>query len=140
MLVDPRPGLRAYLLADPAVTAIIGTRLYPVQLPQGIQAASVIYNRISEIESYHNRAPSALMATRFQFDSVSQNVDEATLLADAVKERLGGFVGAVEYAPPDGVVNFEGIFFGDGRDDYDGELGFYRVSRDYLVWYKERNG
>jgi len=132
--------LRAYLLADPAVTAIIGNRLYPVQLPQGIRAASVIYNRISETESYHNSAPSALMATRFQFDSVSQLVDEATLLADAVKERLGGFAGAIAYAPPDGVVNVEGIFFDNGREDYDDALEFYRVSRDYVVWYKERNG
>jgi hypothetical protein len=140
MLVDPRPGLRAYLAADPAVTAIVGNRIYPVQLPQGIRLASLVYSRISEIESYHNVGPSALMQTRFQFDSVSPNVDEATLLADAVKERLGGFAGAINYAPPNGVLNVEGIFFDMGREDYDGELSFYRMSRDFFVWYKERNG
>lgn len=140
MLVDPRPGLRAYLLADPAITAIISNRLYPIKMPQGVRAAAVIYNRISEIESYHSRGPSALMTTRFQFDSVSQSVDEATLLADAVKERLGGFAGAIAYAPPDGVLNVEGILFDNGREDYDDVIEFYRVSRDYLVWYKERNG
>ena len=79
------------------------------------------------------------MQTRFQIDAVSQIIDEATLLADTVKERLGGFAGQVSYSPPDGVVNFEGIFFGDGREDYDAELEFFRISRDYMVWYKERN-
>lgn len=126
-------------MADPAIAAIVGTRVFPIQLPQGTRAASIIFQRVSEIESYHNTAPSALMTTRFQFNSVSQLVDEATLLADAVKERLGGFAGPIDYAPPDGVLNVEGIFFDTGREDYDAELEFYRVSRDYLVWYKERN-
>jgi hypothetical protein len=138
MLVDPRPGIRAHLAADPAITAIVGSRIYPVQLPQGIRLASLVYSRISEIESYHNAGPSALMQTRFQFDSVSPVVDEATLLADAVKERLGGFAGAITYTG--GVLNVEGIFFDMGREDYDGEIAFYRVSRDFFVWYKERNG
>lgn len=138
MLVDPRPGLRAHLLADPAIAAIVGDRIYPVHLPQGMRAASVVYNRISEIEVTTNTGPSALVSTRFQFDAVSASVDEAAALADAVKERLGGFAGAITYTG--GVLNVRGILFDNGRDaELEADLDMYQVSRDFIVWYAERN-
>lgn len=139
MLVDPRPGLRAHLLADPAIAAIVGDRIYPVHLPQGMRAACIVYNRVSEIETTHSKGPSALVSTRFQFDAVSASVDEACALADAVKERLGGFAGAITYAPG-GVLNVGGILFDNGRDAaFEGDLDLYQVSRDFIVWYAERN-
>lgn len=140
-LVDPRPGLRAYLLADTTISTLVDSRIYPVQLPQGIRSPSIVYNRISEIESYHMAGPSALMQTRYQFDAIAQSIDDASAVADAIKERLGGFAGDIQFgvqSPPENSMTVEGIFFTNGREDYEGELELYRVSRDYIVWYKER--
>lgn len=39
--------IRTYLLDQPAITAIIGTRLYPVELPQGAAFPALTYQRIS---------------------------------------------------------------------------------------------
>ena len=140
-LMDVRPGLRAWLIADNAISTLVSSRIYPVQLPQGITQTSIVYHRISEIEGYNYGGPIGLIATRFQIDAYSQSIDDAATLADAIKERIGGFAGAMTFgpdSPPQDYVNVQGIFFSNGREDFDNESKFYRVSRDYIIWYEDR--
>jgi hypothetical protein len=111
-------------------------------MKQGETRDSVVYTRITEFEPYHMTAPSGLVSARFQFDSWSRSADSAQTLADLVKETLGGFSGPINLdtsSPPNNVVNVRGIFLVNGRDDYDGEAQMFRMSRDYFVWYGDRN-
>jgi hypothetical protein len=82
-----------------------------------------------------------LVSARYQFDAWSRSTDSATLLALLVKEQFGGFRGQIMFDPPSpsNYVNVQLIEIIDGRDDYDNETLMYRVSKDYFVWYGERN-
>lgn len=138
-LADVRVGLRAYLLADAAIAAIVGTRIHPVKLPQGQTQPSIVYSRVSGLGDNHMHGPSGLSRPRIQIDCWAQSVDTAASLANLVKERIDGFRGSMlwgENSPEEAIV-IQGIFFESEREDYDSESALYRMSRDYLCWYEE---
>ncbi len=138
-LVDVRFGLVELLTSNASIQAIVAGRVFPVNMRQGETRDSIVYTRVTELESYEYDGPSGLVAARFQFDVWSQSADDAQLLADLVKECLGGFAGQIQLDPPD-YVKVQGIFLINGRDDYDGAAAMHRMSRDYFVWYEDRNG
>ena len=141
-LVDIRFGLVELLTSNASVQAIVNGRVYPINMKQGETRDSIVYTRITEFEQYHMIASTGLVSARFQFDSWSRSADSAQTLADLVKETLGGFSGPIniDVAAPNDVVHVRGIFLVNGRDDYDGEAQMFRMSRDYFVWYADRNG
>jgi uncharacterized protein DUF3168 len=132
-VIDPRPGLRTFLLADPAISAAVGNeRIFPIVLPHGITAPSVVYNRVSGIGDHHMQGASGLYQTRFQIDAWGMTQALANGLANMLKDRLDGFKGLM------GSVVCQGAFFNTEREDYDQESKLFRVSRDYLCWFEER--
>lgn len=140
MIKDIRPALRAFLLADPQISAMVGgQRIFPLRLPQGIREPSIVYRRITEVGDHHMKGPSGLTGPRMQIDCWAPDPDQAEQLANLVKARLDGYRGpmAAPGSPPD-VIAVQGIFFDSSRDDYDGTAELYRVSRDYFVMYEER--
>jgi len=144
-LADIRVGLRAYLLDDAAIAALITpasgpARIYPITLLQGQTQPSIVYTRISGQGDHHMQGASGLARPRIQIDCWSQSADTATTLANLVKERIDGYRGSIlwgEDSPEEAIV-VQGIFFDSEREDWDQESGLYRVSRDYLVWHEER--
>jgi hypothetical protein len=143
-LADIRPALRAYLLADATISSAVGgTRIHPVVLPQGSATPKVpalVHNVISEITDHHTQGASGLVMVRIQVDSYALTTDAADALARAVKERLDGFAGVMTYgsASPQDSVTVQGIFADTARTDYQDETKFFRASRDFLVWLEER--
>lgn len=139
-LADVRRGLRAYLLADNAIAALVGVRVYALKLPQGENRTSIVYSRISGLGDYHMQGPSGLSRPRVQIDCWAADIDQASVLADLVKERIEGFRGQMDYgsdSPPDAIA-VQGIFFDSEREDYDDTVKLSRVSRDYFIWFAER--
>lgn len=140
MIIDIRPGLYAYLLADGSIsTAVGGERIYPLILKQGVQLPSIVYNRVSGLGDHHMQGASGLTRPRFQIDAYARDPDLAMQLADLVKFRLDGFAGPMSLGgSPETFVQVQGIFFDTEREDYQGEIEMYRISRDYLIWFEER--
>lgn len=139
-IADIRVGLRAYLLADSAIAAMVGARVYPVKLPQGQTQPSIVYSRISGQGDHHMEGASGLARARIQIDCWAQSADTATTLANLVKERIDGFgPGTMEWDEnsPGNAIAVHGVFFQSERDDWDETAALYRMSRDYHVWYKE---
>mgnify|MGYP001492320046 CR=1 FL=1 len=145
-LVDVRPGLIKLLRSNAQIESIVTAggiaRIFPAIMKQGETRDSIVYNRISENEMVHMVGPTGLVAARYQFDSWSQSSDRATNLSLLVKETFGGFHGSIEFDPPSpsNFVDVQLIEMISGRDDYDGNASMYNVSKDYFVWYEERNG
>lgn len=140
-LVDVRFGLVELLTSNASINAIINGRVFPVMMRQGETRDSIVYNRISEFESLTMVQPSGLVSTRFQFDVWSKSADSAQVLADLVKECFGGYRGRIDFDPP-APLNFvivQLIELVNGRDDFDNTTGMHRMSRDYSVWYEDRN-
>jgi hypothetical protein len=141
---DIRPALRAFLLADVAVSAAITTggvsRLYPGVLPQGIAEPSIVQNLITEGSDYHMQGDSGLMQVRVQIDCWALTQDLAVSLANLVFDRLSGHSGTIAFgsnSPQDSIV-VRGVFHDTGRDDFDQLAKLHSRRRDYLIWYAER--
>ncbi len=147
-LADVRVGLRAYLIADATIAALIDSgisdpiryRIFPLKLPQGEVRTSIVYTRISGQGDHHMQGPSGLSRPRLQIDCWAQSGDAADQLSRLVKERIDGFQGSIlwgENSPEEAVV-VRGIFFESEREDYDDVAKLHRSSKDYFVWFAER--
>lgn len=140
-LVDARPAIRAYLLADQDISNVVGTRIFPIQLPQGVIQPSIVYHVIDETEAYHYQGPIGLVAARLQIDAVSRSSDQAISISTLCKERLGGFAGVLSFgsnSPQDSIEVQLIQFLNTQPEDYDNDLALYTKRRDYMVWYRER--
>jgi hypothetical protein len=130
---DIRPALRSYLFGDPTVNGLVGgARIHHLRLPQDDVGPSIVFTKITEAADYHMAGGSGLVTMRMQFDAWAQNADAATQLANAMFDRLSGAKGVIGTDS----VDVQGIYVVNGRDDYDGVTKLYRVSRDYLIWYR----
>lgn len=135
-----RKAIFDLLKDDSAVSSIVGTRVYPIILPQGETSPSVVYHIISEDTDYNMDGPSGLVQTRMQLDAVALTQTGAFDLADVVKNVLSGFSGSVSVgtsSPPEEIV-IRGVFHINGRDIYDSIAKLYLSQRDYMIWYMDQ--
>jgi hypothetical protein len=135
-LADLRPALRAYVLADAAVAALCGTRMYPGALPQGVTAPSLVYQEVASSGDHHTAGPSGLARTRMQVTAWARSWDLADQLARAVKARLDGMAGAA--GSGDAAVTVQGAFFDGSRDIADDQAKLCGKAMDFIVWFVER--
>lgn len=137
---DIRMALRQLLLADATVSGLVGGyRIHTVRIPQGQTEPSVVLIRITEDGHYVMEGSAGISQTRMQVDCWATHADLAVQLANAVYDQLSGFRGAVAMgnnSPPDS-VELHGAFLQQGREDYDSTAELYRMSRDYIIWYRE---
>jgi hypothetical protein len=140
-LVDIRFGIVELLESDAGITARVSTRIFPAKMKQGETRDSIVYTRITEFESYTMERSSGLVQVRYQIDAWSLSTDSAASLGLLIKEALSGFRGRVDYDPPSptNFVNVQMIEVVNSRDDYDDTTKMYRMSRDYYIWFEERN-
>lgn len=138
-LADIRLGLRAFLLADTPILALVPDRVFPIVMPPGVTATSIVYSRISGQGDHWMQGPSGLARPRYQIDCWSLTPGNASALANLVKERLDGYRGPMPYGSnsPQEFVTVLGVFFTDEREDFDPANKMYRVSRDYFIWHRE---
>lgn len=135
MVKDIRPALRAFLLADASIAAVVGTRIYPIKIPQGVAAASLVYTKVSARPDHHMSGASGLARPRLQLDAWAPTADAALWLADLVRERLDGYSGTM--GSGGAAVTVQGVFFADEREDFDDAANLFRMSRDYFINYEE---
>lgn len=134
---DIRPAIRSFLLGDPTVNALVGgVRIHHGRLPQGQVTASLVFNRVSEIQGYTMQQDDSLSNTRFQFDAWAQTADLANELASATRDRLSGYRGPM--VGNSEAIEVRGVFVVSELDGYDEVTKLYRLSRDYAVWYLTR--
>lgn len=136
-LKDIRIALRAYLLANGAVSALVGgSRIYPSKLPQGVTATSLVFNEISGAGDHHMQGASGLAQVRMQLGAWAQTADAAHALFLAVKEALDGYRGPM--GSGDFEVQVQGVFIDSWRDVDDTAANLRGKLADYLIWYAER--
>jgi len=133
---DIRPALRSFLLGSPQIAAIVVARVYPIKLPQGTTAASVVYNRISGAGDYHMQGLSGFAKHRYQVDAWAPTAEVATTLADLIRDRIDGYQGPMGADSPP-TIEVQGVFMADQREDYDDAAKLHRVSRDFFITFSE---
>lgn len=130
----------AKLSTDAAITAIVGTRIFPFSPPQKDSSLSdfprVTYFRVSGERGHSLDGPWGLTTVRLQVDSWALRYEMARALADAVRLSLDGYRGSIAD------VNVQGVFIDSEQDlteppQHAEEELVYRVTQDYRVMFEE---
>lgn len=128
-------GLRALLVANAGVNALVAGRIYPQTAPAGAALPAIVYSRISGPRLAAHDGPSGVAHPRFQFDCKATTYAGARGLANAVRVALDGYQGTT------GDVTFQAILVQDEADGYDFEsdasASAYEVYVDAVVWHIE---
>lgn len=124
-------ALRTYVLADAAVTALAGVRMYPRKLPQGPTLPAIAYQRIDTRRLHDMAGADGLPRARVQLSMWATSAAAAEELAAAVLVRLDGYKGAWG-----SVTVGSCLCVGDGDLD-DPETGRVGVRQDYMIQFVE---
>ena len=139
-------NLWSYLTDDATLSALIGTRLYPLVAPQNPTRhpttkailAYGIYRRISATRHWSHDGSSGLAQPRFQIDWVGGQAEDGRVayataqeVAMECRKLLDGFAGTLTN------ITVDEIRMVDDRDLYVPDLKQTVVSQDYLIMHKE---
>lgn len=124
-------ALRAYVLADVAIAAAVGVRMYPRRLPQGPPLPALVYQRVDTRRLHDFDGPDGLPRARVQIAAWAANVQGATDAAALVRARLDGYRGAW------GDVEVGACLCVAERDLDDPETGRSAVVMDYMIQWRE---
>jgi hypothetical protein len=86
-------ALTSYLLANGDIASLVGTRVYPVLIPQRAALPLLVYQVISDMPDYHLRGESGLTVARIQIDCVAATYSQVKTLAQYVRLACGGYRG-----------------------------------------------
>lgn len=127
-------ALRAYLLADAAVTAACGGRMYWSVRPQGSAYPSCVLTIISRLPERTFTGPAALAQARVQVDCYADTYAQAKALYRAVKAVLNNLT----------FTNSGKRFWGFAENERDltdqgttEAARIHRVSADFLLWHED---
>lgn len=119
--------LVAFLRAQATLAALVGTRIYPLSLPQGATLPALTYQGISTVPeaSGDNRPTSD--TTRLQIDSWGASYEAVREVAAALRAALDGYTEELS----GGTV--ASMRFANEHEEMDPERRWYRVTQDYLI-------
>lgn len=124
-------ALFSILTNDSALSALIGTRVYPNIFPQGVTLPAISYQRISSVRLHSHSGASQLARPRFQLTCLSDSYTEAISVANALREALDGYGGV-----PAG-VRVPVALIQNEFDTYAEENDLHTVRQDYYIWFAE---
>jgi hypothetical protein len=136
-------ALRAHLLDDAAIAALVTARVYPLRLPQKAVMPSIVLTRISGVRWAHLRGAEALVRPRYQVDCWAATHDAATQLGTLVRQRLNGFAGTwTSDESPLIDIHVQAMLLVDERDLFEEEIlgGLCRHSADYFLYHATNEG
>lgn len=122
--------LRAKIIADGAVSALVAQRVYPNILPQGPTYPAIVYSQISGVRLHHLGGTSGRANPRFSYHCWGATYASARAVANALRSLLDGFNGTLTTAHATIMIESE-------LDDYDDTAQKHRVIQDYFVNYLE---
>lgn len=128
---DMKTALCQHLLADPAIAAIIGDRVFPQEADAEAASPRILYLRVSSgaQDGMTLDAPTHYYRSLWQLDLFARNVDDLTALEKAVKARMDHQI----------MQNWSGItmlasFIMDERDQgFDQDANLHSVQQDYRI-------
>ncbi|KKM90811.1 hypothetical protein LCGC14_1234830 [marine sediment metagenome] len=127
--------LHRHLLDDPVVGALVGTRVYPMVLPQNVTPPAISYLQTGGERSVHTGGSSGLANARVQISCWATTYLGSKALADAARLSLEAFSG--ELGGGGGRTIVQGAFVSDEREFYESTVRLYRTDLDFEIWHTE---
>ena len=113
---------RAALLADTNVSALIGTRVYPLMLPDDADTPAVIYQELDAVGERTLSGHFIARTRRYQLRLVAASYDEIVQLKAAVAGVFSG-----------GNGDYSRLFIDDGPDGYEFDTKLYTKILDAQI-------
>lgn len=126
------PALRAHLIANAAVYAIVSDRVYPNTLPQIPVMDCLTYQLIAE-ERGHTLSGEAFPSPYVQIDCWSSTYTGSGLLADAVSTCLDCFRGTL--GSGGNTLQVSACLQRSRQELYEPETKEYRVALAFAFWH-----
>lgn len=92
-LQSPEQGLATVIVADPAVAAVVGTRVYPVIAPAAADLPFITWRRSSVQRSHSLSGPTGMPTVVLSVDLYAVTYEAVRELADRVRLALDGYGG-----------------------------------------------
>jgi hypothetical protein len=129
------------LMSDNAdVNAMVGSRIFPVFVPQGQNLPAITYQEISGVRDPHMKGTSGLVQARFQINGWTKTYSQARVLANYIRIALspeddsypqtvdGTYISAIMLSNENDVPQI----FSDNE-----ELSGHGKMLDFTVWFNE---
>ena len=125
-------GLYTALTGDAGVSALVGTRIYPEIMPQGVTYPAISYQRISTTRTNMLSGVDDFTQVRVQVDCWDDSYSGVKALSAAVKSAIDGVTAL-------GTEAVHHCFMDSERDlsQFDGDREDRRVSMDFMVYLNE---
>jgi hypothetical protein len=125
-------ALRAVLLGDADVAALVAARVYPIKLPQSAVFPAVVYQRVSTVGGFALGTPVGPTRSRVQLSAWAATYGQARQLGEAVVHALNGWAGTA------GGQDVQLVRLVNWLDDYEpGPPERFRVIADVYVFSME---
>lgn len=121
----------ARLQAVSGVTDLVGTRVHPAPLPQGVGMPAVSYQRVSAVRESAMGSDVGVARVRIEVSSWSTQYSGAKQLATAVRAALQRFRGT------SAGVEVLDVFVANDLDLFEEERELHRVLTDFDIWHRE---
>lgn len=113
------------------VSDIVGTRVYPDVLPQGVTYPAIRYARISTPRYRDFSGPAGRARPRFQIDCYGTGKADVLSLAAAVRAVLDGYAGT------SATVRIDASAAEDEGGSYEDDVEVYRERIDFIFSHTE---
>jgi hypothetical protein len=126
--------VNALLTAEPSVAAIVGTRIFPVVLPQNFVVPAVGYMQDSRRERVSVSLTGPVHVTaQMTVIAMARDYPSLVALVSAVRKALANQLSGVE--------NTENLVvrpMSQGEDQYDADLNMFSRASTFLLYFTER--
>jgi hypothetical protein len=120
-------ALRAKIIGDAAVTALIGSKCYPVVVPQKAAVPFVILSVVNVDPTDTKTGVSTTDVFRIQVDSYAASYDACQDLDKKVRDSIDKYMGTSSS------IYIDGVRYLTSQDSFEDEPGEYRRISDYIV-------
>lgn len=135
MATNLKPAIYSHLSGKASITALVSTRIYPQQAPQGAALPYIVYNVIGGEQPQHMESAVGRAMALVQFDCWADTPLAAENVKEALRMVLDGMVAGTM-----GTVNVRSVMRDPGPDQAippsDGKSrGKARATDQYRIWY-----
>ena len=136
-LLDPDAAMYYKLANTVAVSALVSTRIYPLDMPPSAVMPLITYQLIDAplVTTHDESAGYGLAQARHQIDAWASTYAGAVALAKAIHLALHGYHGIVTSGADS--LNIQECLRVAKRPNKDAETGLYWISQDYMMSYQE---
>lgn len=131
-MADIESGLFAFLSANTGIQAVVGTRIYPLRVPEGATLPALAYHKVSGPSEHSKDGDMSLNHPRFQITCWAATYAAAKAGRTAVSAALNGFANGSVMG---GSVVVDQVIVENDMDLHDQTTLEFGASTDAIIWH-----